>query len=46
MPHRVVGDLSASDTVMNDTFFVGLYPGLRAEMIDYMLESFAAFFTR
>lgn len=44
--HRVVGDLRNSDTVMNDTFFVGVYPGLTDPMIDYVLESFEAFFRR
>jgi CDP-6-deoxy-D-xylo-4-hexulose-3-dehydrase len=44
--HRVVGDLSGSDTVMNDTFFVGVYPGLTSEMLDYVLDCFATFFSR
>ena len=44
--HRVVGELSGSDTVMNDTFFVGVYPGLTSEMLDYMLDCFAKFFSR
>jgi CDP-6-deoxy-D-xylo-4-hexulose-3-dehydrase len=41
---RVHGDLAASDTIMRDTFFIGVYPGLTAEMIDYVLEVFRDFF--
>jgi len=44
--HRVVGDLRHSDTVMNDTFFLGVYPGLTPAMIDYMIETVDGFFTR
>jgi CDP-6-deoxy-D-xylo-4-hexulose-3-dehydrase len=44
--HRVAGDLTVSDTIMNDTFFVGVYPGLTAAMLDYVIESFEAFFRR
>ena len=46
IPHRVVGDLRNSDTVMNDTFFLGVYPGLTSAMLDYVLESLEAFFSR
>ena len=46
IPHRIVGTLAASDTVMNDTFFVGVYPGLTPAMLDYVVEAFAAFFAR
>lgn len=46
IPHRVVGELTASDTVMNDTFFLGVYPGLTPPMIDYVIDSVAAFFAR
>lgn len=35
---RVHGTLENSDTVMNRTFFVGVYPGLSDEMIDYMID--------
>ena len=41
---RVHGDLRESDVIMRDTFFIGVYPGLTSTMIDYVLESFAAFF--
>jgi len=44
--HRVVGDLTASDRVMNETFFLGVYPGLTPAMLDYVVESVAAFFAR
>lgn len=40
---RVVGDLSRSDLVMTNTFFVGVYPGLTDAMIDYVIEQFHAF---
>jgi CDP-6-deoxy-D-xylo-4-hexulose-3-dehydrase len=36
---RVIGDLKVTDYVMNNAFWVGTYPGLTEEMIDYMAES-------
>jgi CDP-6-deoxy-D-xylo-4-hexulose-3-dehydrase len=36
---RVVGDLNVTDYVMNNAFWVGTYPGLTEEMIDYLAES-------
>src|SRR5947209_8287043 len=41
---RVVGNLTATDKLMNDAFFVGVYPGLTPTMLDYMEEVFADFF--
>lgn len=37
--YRVVGDLAVTDTIMNDTFWVGVYPGMNDEMIDYMAKT-------
>ena len=34
--YRVVGTLDNTDRVMRDTFWVGVYPGMTDEMIDYM----------
>ena len=36
---RVVGDLSCTDRIMGDTFWVGVYPGMNDEMIDYMAKT-------
>ncbi|MBQ8804700.1 MAG: lipopolysaccharide biosynthesis protein RfbH [Tyzzerella sp.] len=34
--YRVVGELANTDRIMNDTFWVGVYPGMTDEKIDYM----------
>jgi CDP-6-deoxy-D-xylo-4-hexulose-3-dehydrase len=43
---RAVGDLSGSDRMMNDAFFLGVYPGLSDAQLDYMVETVAGFFKR
>lgn len=43
---RVIGDLPVSDQVMRSTFFVGVYPGLTAEKIDYILSIFERFISQ
>ncbi|MFN9348311.1 MAG: lipopolysaccharide biosynthesis protein RfbH [Planctomycetota bacterium] len=40
---RVVSDLSGADRILNDTLFIGTYPGLTDEMIDYMIKTIADF---
>ncbi|MDQ3705915.1 MAG: lipopolysaccharide biosynthesis protein RfbH [Chloroflexota bacterium] len=43
--HRVVGDLTNTDTIMTNTFWVGVYPGLNDEKVNYMLDVFRMFFS-
>jgi dTDP-4-dehydro-2,6-dideoxy-D-glucose 3-dehydratase len=42
-PHRVVGDLTNSDIITERTFWVGVYPGLTDEMLDYVISSIKEF---
>lgn len=37
--YRVAGELTNTDRVMSDTFWVGVYPGMTDEMIDYMAKT-------
>ena len=37
--YRVVGDLTNTDFVMNNVFWIGVYPGLTAEMLAYVIET-------
>jgi CDP-6-deoxy-D-xylo-4-hexulose-3-dehydrase len=43
VPYRVVGELKNTDTVMNYTFWVGVYPGLTEQMIAYVVETVTTF---
>ena len=36
---RVVGELTNTDRILNDTFWVGVYPGMTDEKIDYMIKT-------
>ena len=37
--HRVVGDLTITDRTAENTFWIGVWPGITSAMIDYMIES-------
>jgi len=41
--YRWVGDLKNSDFVMNQVFWIGVYPGLSREMLNYLIEKFEEF---
>ena len=40
---RAVGELPNSDVVMNRSFWIGVYPGLTEEMIDFVISEFESF---
>jgi CDP-6-deoxy-D-xylo-4-hexulose-3-dehydrase len=37
-PRRVYGDLTNTDIVMNDTFWIGVWPGLTIPMLDFVID--------
>jgi len=41
--YRVVGELTNTDRIMNDSFWIGLYPGMGNDAIDYMIETIKSF---
>jgi CDP-6-deoxy-D-xylo-4-hexulose-3-dehydrase len=42
--YRVVGDLTNTDLIMNNTVWIGVYPGLSTEHLDFVIEKFEEFF--
>ena len=42
VPWRAVSDLARTDIVMNQVFWIGVYPGLSPEMIAYVIDAFHA----
>jgi CDP-6-deoxy-D-xylo-4-hexulose-3-dehydrase len=36
--YRVIGDLATTDRIMRDTFWIGVYPGMTKEMVEYMVK--------
>jgi CDP-6-deoxy-D-xylo-4-hexulose-3-dehydrase len=46
VPKRVVGDLTNADFVMENAFWIGVYPGLTDEMIDFVVQTIHDFVRR
>ena len=44
--YRVVGDLGNTDRIMRDTFWIGVYPGMDDDRLDYMVETVSEFINR
>jgi CDP-6-deoxy-D-xylo-4-hexulose-3-dehydrase len=43
LPHRVVGPLTNADIITDNTFWIGVYPGLNDDMIDFVLSTIGSF---
>jgi CDP-6-deoxy-D-xylo-4-hexulose-3-dehydrase len=41
--HRVIGSLPNTDFVMNNVFWIGVYPGLTAKMLDFIADAITEF---
>jgi len=41
--YRVVGNLENTDLIMNNTFWIGVFPGLTQEMLQYVVKGFKNF---
>jgi len=41
--YRIFGDLKNTDIIMNNAFWIGVYPGFTEEMINYILRKFNEF---
>ncbi|EGK8203299.1 lipopolysaccharide biosynthesis protein RfbH [Campylobacter coli] len=41
--YRVVGNLEVTEKIMNDSFWIGVYPGMSEEMIEYMIYKIQEF---
>jgi CDP-6-deoxy-D-xylo-4-hexulose-3-dehydrase len=46
VPHRVAGGLEATDRIMADTFWIGVYPGLTDAMRRHVVSVFEEFFAK
>lgn len=44
--YRVIGKLENTDRIMRDTFWVGVYPGMTEDMIQYMVKQVVDFVGR
>lgn len=41
--YRIAGDLTNTDRIMNQTFWIGVFPGITEQMIEYIAESLKSY---
>lgn len=46
IPRRVHGELSGTETIMKQTLFIGVYPGLTREMLEFSVDRILSFFRK
>jgi CDP-6-deoxy-D-xylo-4-hexulose-3-dehydrase len=44
--YRIIGKLENTDKIMNDSFWIGLYPGMGKEKLDYMIDTIKNFVSK
>ncbi|MDD3048715.1 MAG: lipopolysaccharide biosynthesis protein RfbH [Bacilli bacterium] len=44
--YRIIGELKNTDRIMNDTFWIGVYPGMTDGMLDYMVKTIKEYFKK
>jgi len=44
LEYRVVGSLANTDIIMENTFWVGIYPGITVDMLDYISDKIKSYF--
>ena len=42
--YRITGELANTDIIMNETFWIGVYPGLSEEMLDFVINKLKSYF--
>lgn len=42
--YRVIGELKNTENVMNNSFWIGVYPGMKKDMLDYMIKKIQNYF--
>jgi len=46
IPYRVVGSLDNTDRIMNQSFWIGVFPAITEEMVEYVVDQFTSFFSK
>ena len=41
--YRIVGNLENTDRIMNQSFWIGVYPGMNQDKLDYMVNTIVEF---